>query len=134
MIQFEASDRRNIIAVGIEKQAFKKGGRRFHRWRITRPQTPEDFDDPLFTAFNFVSQQRVAQIRAGYVVVDKQNFKTIDATLAQFGQFVFRQGRVGFNHNLTCRLINNVGNHDLFHQFFGQKFQGANAGLFHLAN
>ena len=62
VVQLEAADLREVVALGVEEQVVEERLRRLERRRITRAQAPVDLHDRVFGRLHLVGEQRVAQV------------------------------------------------------------------------
>jgi hypothetical protein len=60
VIELEAADARQVVALGVEEQVVEEVGRRLERRRIARAQAPVDLDDRVVLRRDLVREQRVA--------------------------------------------------------------------------
>ena len=62
VVQLEAADLRQVVALGVEEQVVEQRLRRLERGRIARAQATVDLHDRVFGRLDLVGEQRVAQV------------------------------------------------------------------------
>ena len=62
VVQLEAADLREVVALGVEEQVVEERLRRLERRRITRAQAPVDLHDRVFGRLDLVGEERVAEV------------------------------------------------------------------------
>ena len=75
VVQLQAADLRQVVALGVEEQVVEQVLRRLERRRIARAQAAVDLHDRLVGRLELVGEQRVAQVRADVEVVDEQDLE-----------------------------------------------------------
>ena len=76
VVQLQAADLRQVVALGVEEQVVEQVLRRLQRGRITRAQAPVDLHDRLVRRLQLVGDQRVAQVRPDVQVVDEEDLES----------------------------------------------------------
>jgi len=61
VVQLEAADLREVVALGVEEQVVEQRLRRLERGRIARTQAPVDLHDRVFGRLDLVGDERLAQ-------------------------------------------------------------------------
>ena len=62
VVQLEAADLREVVALGVEEQVVEEGLRRLERRRIARAEAPVDLHDRVFGRLDLVGEERVAEV------------------------------------------------------------------------
>ena len=83
VVQLEAADLREVVALGVEEQVVEERLRRLERGRIARAQAPVDLHDRVFGRLHLVGEQRVAQVAADVEAVDEEDLELLDVRLAE---------------------------------------------------
>ena len=83
VVQLEAADLREVVALRVEEQVVEEVVRRLGRGRITGAQAPVDLHDRLFGRVELVGDERVAQVAADVEAVDEQDLERGHAVVAE---------------------------------------------------
>ena len=103
VVQLQATDARQVVALGVEEQVVEQRLRRIERRLITRAQAAIDLHDRLVGALELVGEQRVAEVRADVEVVDEENLDLLDAAIAQLVELGLGQLLVALEENFAGR-------------------------------
>ena len=103
VVQLEAADARQVVALGVEEQVVEQGLRRVERRLIARAQAAIDLHDRLVGALELVGEQRVAEVRADVEVVDEENLDLLDAAIAQLVELGLGQLLVALEEHFAGR-------------------------------
>ena len=85
-VHLDATDRREVVALGVEEQALEQGFRGLQRRRLAGAHDAIDIDQRVFASLVLVDHQRVADIGSDIHVIDRQHRQFGDAELLQQGQ------------------------------------------------
>ena len=88
VVQLEAADLREVVALRVEEQVVEERLRRLERRRIARAEAAVDLHDRLFGRLDLVGEQRVAEVAADVEAVDEEDLELLDARLAQLLELV----------------------------------------------
>ena len=108
VVQLEAADLREVVALGVEEQVVEQVLRRLERRRIARAQAAVDLHDRLVGGLQLVGDERVAQVRADVQVVDEEDLELVDAVLAQLVELRLGELLVALEEHLAGRLVDDV--------------------------
>ena len=103
VVQLHATDRREVVALGIEEQV-EEGLRRLERGRIARPEASVDLHDGVFRRLHLIRDERVPEVRANVQAVDEEDLNWPDVGFAErlhrFPHFLLRRREL---HRSPCR-------------------------------
>ena len=81
VVQLEAADLREVVALGVEEQVVEERLRRLERRRIARAEAAVDLHDRVFGRLHLLGEQRVAEVAADVEAVDEEDLEALDAPL-----------------------------------------------------
>ena len=113
VVQLEAADLREVVALGVEEQVVEERLRRLERRRITRAEAPVDLHDRVFGRLDLLGEQRVAEVGADVETVDEEDLELLDARLAELLELVRRHFLVDLEDDLAGLLVDDVVRRDL---------------------
>ena len=113
VVQLEAADLREVVALGVEEQVVEEVRRRLERRRIARAQAAVDLEDRLFGRLDLVGEQRVAQVAADVEAVDEEDLELLDAALAELVELRLGDLLVALEDDLAGLLVDDVVRGDL---------------------
>ena len=134
VVELEAADARQVVALGVEEQVVEQRLRRIERRLIARAQAAIDLHDRLVGALELVGEQRVAEVRADVEVVDEQDLDALDAALAQLVELGLGQLLVALEEHFAGRLVDDVLRRDLADELVEIDRQQVDARLLQLAD
>ena len=132
VVQLEAADRRQVVALGVEEQVVEQRLRRLERRRIARAQAPVDLHDRVLGRLHLVRDQRVAQVGADVEAVDEEDLELLDARLAQPLELGLGDLLVALEEDLAGLLVDHVLGADLADQLGDLDRQAVDLGLLQL--
>src|SRR5208283_2179438 len=112
VIELQAPDLREVVALGVEEQVVEEGGRRFLRRRIAGTQAPVDLDHGFFGRAELVLREREAQRTAAGSVFGEQHFDFLYAVRLELLERFLGQLLVGANQHLAGGGIDDVVRRD----------------------
>ena len=113
VVQLQAADLREVVALGVEEQVVEQRLRRLERRRITRAQAAVDLHDRLFGRLELVGEQRVAEVAADVEAVDEEDLELLDARLAELLELGRGDFLVALEEDLAGLLVDDVVRRDL---------------------
>ena len=108
VVQLEATDLRQVVALGIEEEVVEEIGRGVDRRRITRAKAPVDLDDRVFLRRGLVGEQRVAQRRSCRDRIEEEQRELEDVAIAELLEMSLGQLLVALDDDLTGLLVDDV--------------------------
>src|SRR6185369_5926543 len=133
VVDLEASDRRQVVLVGIEEQVVEERRRGVERGRIARTQAPVDVDDRIFRTLDLVEQERVAQRRSAVELVDVDEAEVIDAALAHQVEGLGLDRAVDLDEDFAGVRIDDVVRRNAADDLVERDRDLLETGLFHVA-
>ena len=113
VVQLEAADLREVVALGVEEQVVEERLRRLERRRIARAEAPVDLHDRVFGRLHLLREQRVAEVAADVETVDEEDLELLDARFAELLELVRRHFLVDLEDDLAGLLVDDVVRRDL---------------------
>src|SRR5690606_5133416 len=113
VVELQSTDRREIVALGIEEQIVEELLRRFERGRVARTETPVDLHDGVFHRLDLVRDQRVPEVRSDVQAIDEQHLELGDPRFAQALQSHFGDLFVALEQYFAGFTIDDVFGADL---------------------
>ena len=132
VVQLQAADLREVVALGVEEQVVEEGLRRLERRRITRAQAAVDLHDRLVLRLDLVGDQRVAQVAADVEAVDEEHLELLDVRLAELLELVLGDLLVDAEDDLAGLLVDHVLRADLADDLVGVERQAVELRLLQL--
>ena len=83
VVQLEAADLAEVVALGVEEQVVEERLRRLERRRIARAEAAVDLEDRVLLRLHLVGEERVAQVAADVEAVDEEDLEALDLRLAE---------------------------------------------------
>ncbi len=117
VVELEATDRGQVVAVGPEEERLEQVLGRVQRRGVARAQSTVDLENRLFGRGQLVLQQGVAQEGADVEVVDEQDVELLDARLHETTDVLFADVLVGVEQDLAGVLVDDVVGGDLANEF-----------------
>ncbi len=123
VVQLQAADLREVVALGVEEQVVEQCERGLGRGWVTRAQAPVDLHDRLVGRRQLVGDQRVAQVAADVEPVDEQHLERGDAVIAQLVELGLGHFLVALQEHFAGVLVDHVVRGDLADDFghFGRQ-------------
>ncbi len=112
VIELQAPDFRQVVALGVEEQVVEEGGRRFLGRRIAGTQAPVDLDYGFFGRAELVLRERQAQRTAAGRVFGEQHFDFFYAVRLELLEGFLGQLLVGANQHLAGGRIDDIVRRD----------------------
>ena len=103
VVELQATDARQVVALGVEEQVVEQRLRRIERRLIARAEAAIDLHDRLVGALELVGEQRVAEVRTDVEVVDEEDLDLLDAALAQLVELGLGQLLVALEEHFAGR-------------------------------
>ena len=104
-VHLDATDRRQIIALGIEEQALEQRFRCLERGRLAWTHDAINIDQRVFAGLVLIDHQRIADIGSDIHMIDRQHRQLGDTQLLQQGQQRCGQLIASLGMNLAaCRI------------------------------
>ena len=102
VVQLEAADLREVVALGVEEQVVEERLRRLERRRIARAEAAVDLHDRVFGRLHLLGEERVAEVGADVEAVDEEDLEALDARFAE------RSSLASVTSSLTSRMTSPV--------------------------
>ncbi len=134
VVQLEAADLGEIVALRVEEQVVEEGLGRLERGRIAGTQATVDLEDGLLLLLHLVGVQRVAQVAADVEAVDEEHLEALDLGVAQALELVLGHLFVDAQDDLTGILVDDVLRRYLAHHLFGVHGQAVEVRFLELAD
>src|SRR5262249_45401608 len=83
VVQLEATDTGEVVALGVEEEVVEERGRGLGRRRIAGTEPAVDLEDRVLGLLDLVLEQRVPQRRTDVHVLEEQHLELVDAAAAQ---------------------------------------------------
>src|SRR5208282_2991656 len=112
VIELEAPDFRQVVALGVEEQVVEEGGRGFLRRRIAGTQAAVDLDYGFFGRAELVLRQRQAQRTAAGGLLGEQHFDLFYGVRLELLEGFFGEILVGANQHLAGGGIDDIVRRD----------------------
>ena len=132
-IHLHPSNRRQIVAIGIEEQPLEKRVRAFQCWRLTGAHDTVDVDKRLFTAVVAVGGERAAKMWTVVHIVDEQNADLAFALIGHALQHVLGDLVTSFSNDFTSLHVDEIIGKKPANQILIGNEHTLNAGLGKLA-
>ena len=108
MIQLQAPDLGEVIALGIEEQVVEEGGRGLRRRRIAGAQPPINLDDRVFGRVELVRRKRHPERSATGLIFGEEHFDLLDPVLLELLDRLFGQLLVGLQQDFAGVGIDHI--------------------------
>ncbi len=113
VVQLEAADLREVVALGVEEEVLEERLRRLERGRIARAQASVDLEDRVFGRLHLVGEERVPEVRADVETVDEEHTEALDLRLAETLKLGLGELLVALDEDFACLGIDDVVRRDL---------------------
>ena len=113
VVQLEATDLREVVALRVEEQVVEEGLRRLERRGVTRTEATVDLHDRVLGRLDLLGEHGVAQVRTDVEAVDEEDLELLDARLAQLLELGLGDLFVDLEDNLASLLVDDVVRRDL---------------------
>lgn len=117
VIDLEATDRGEIIALSVKEEAFKECRCTPDGRGITGSETTINLDNRILRGIDAVLQQSFAQVRTDIEIVDKENLDLADFAGADAGEFIGGNLLITLQQQFAGRGIGNIGGSDFTQDF-----------------
>jgi hypothetical protein len=119
VVQLEATDLRQVVALRVEEQVVEQGLRRLERRRIAGTQATVDLHDRVLGRLDLLREQRVAEVRADVEAVDEEDLELVDAGLTELLELRDRHLFVHLDEDLTGLAVDHVVRGDFADELLG---------------
>ena len=121
-VHLHTTDRREIVALGVEEQALEHRFCRLEGRRLTRAHHTIDVDKRVFATFIFVGCKCVADIGADIVVIDRQGRDFRNLRLGEGFEHFLRQLVACFRDDFTGCFVDKVARHVATEELFSRDY------------
>src|SRR5439155_17008498 len=83
VVQLQAPDAREVVALGVEEEVVEEGGGRLRGGRVARAEPAVDLEDRVLGLLDLVLEEGVAERGADAGVVEEEDLHLVDAALAE---------------------------------------------------
>ena len=132
VVQLEATDLGQIVALGIEEEVAEEILRRLDRGRIARAQAAVDLHDRLIGGLQLVRDKGIAKEGTDVQIIDEQDLDASDAVFAQFFQLGFGQLFIALKNDLARGFVDDVRRSHFANQLGNLDRQALDVGVLQL--
>ena len=112
IVQLEAANPRQVVALRVEEQVVEERGRRLDGRRVARTQTLVDLENRILRRADLVLQQRIAQRGPDVDVLGQQNLDLLDPHFAKAVENIDADFLIAFEDDLAGLLVDDVVRRD----------------------
>jgi len=112
VVELQAPDAREVVALGVEEEVVEEGGRRLRGGRVARAEPAVDLQDRVLGLLDLVLEERVAERGADVGVVEEEDLHLVDAALAEDLELLVGDLLVGCEQDLARPRVLDVVRRD----------------------
>ncbi len=131
VVQLEAADRRQVVALGLEEERLEERARGLERRRIAGAETAVDLEQRLLGGLQLVRDQGVAEEGTDVEVVDVEDLERLDLRLAEADDVLLSDVVVAVEEDLAGHLVDDILGGDLAHEILDLEGQTLDPRLAH---
>src|SRR5947207_620255 len=133
VVQLQAPDAREVVALGVEEEVVEEGGGRLRGGRVARAEPAVDLEDRVLGLLDLVLEEGVAERGADVGVVEEEDLHLVDAALAEELELLVGDLLVGREHDLARPRVLDVVRRDPAEHLLEGDGNLLDAGLLHLS-
>ncbi len=133
-VELDPTDRRQIVALGIEEQALEQVLGGIEVGRLARAQHPVDVEQRLLAVGAALGRKRVADVGPDGDVIDVEHGELLHRGVDQLGEQLRRQLVARLGVHQAALLVDHVGRHVAPDQLLGRDVKLLDALLLELAD
>ena len=105
VVELQATDLREVVALRVEEQVVEEGLRRVERRRVAGTKATVDLHDRVFGRLDLLREKGVAQVAADAEPVDEEDLERVDVRFTELVELVRGHNLVALEDDLAGLLV-----------------------------